>query len=125
MPTYDPDDIVNEMRTRAAMLGWSRIAAAIAGALLLIFAWSTWFFNSTLTARESEVRSRSRGSRCGCSAAQSSSRRSRRRSALDIELHQALGHELHHLAQYVDVGYLPGELGQCHRGVGHRHFLWT
>ncbi len=43
MPTYDPEDIVNEMRTGAAALGWPRIAAAVAAALLLILAWSTWF----------------------------------------------------------------------------------
>ena len=28
-----------------------------------------------------------------------------------IKLHQALGSELHHLAQYVDAGSLLGELG--------------
>lgn len=28
-----------------------------------------------------------------------------------IKLHQALGYELHHLAQYVDAGSLLGELG--------------
>src|SRR5205814_10045753 len=38
----------------------------------------------------------------------------------DIELHEALGHELHHLAQHVDVGSLLGEFGQCHSGGGHR-----
>jgi len=38
----------------------------------------------------------------------------------DIELHQALGHELNHLAQHVDVGSLLGKLGQCHSGGGHR-----
>jgi membrane protease subunit HflK len=43
MPTYDPDDIVNEVRRRTAALGWRRIAVAVAGALLLILAWSTWF----------------------------------------------------------------------------------
>jgi len=32
-------------------------------------------------------------------------------AALDIEFHQALGHELHHLAQDVDVGSLLGKLG--------------
>src|SRR5664280_3924153 len=41
---------------------------------------------------------------------------------LDVELHQALGHELHHLAQHVDVGSLLGELGKCHSGGGHRVF---
>lgn len=43
MPTYDPDDIVNDLRNRAAALGGRRIAAIIAAALLLIFLWSTWF----------------------------------------------------------------------------------
>ena len=38
----------------------------------------------------------------------------------DIEFHQALDHELHHLAQPVDVGPLLGEFGQCHGGDGHR-----
>src|SRR6185436_18224512 len=38
----------------------------------------------------------------------------------DIELHQALGHELNHLAQHIDVGSLLGKLGQCHSGGGHR-----
>ena len=40
------------------------------------------------------------------------------------ELHQALGRELHHLAQHVDVGALLGKLGQCHSG-GHRDCFWT
>src|SRR5207237_1156665 len=39
---------------------------------------------------------------------------------LDVQLHQPLGHELHYLAQHVDVGSLLGELGQCHSGGGHR-----
>lgn len=43
MPTYDPDDIVNEIRTRAAAFGWPRIAVAVAGVLVLIVAWLTWF----------------------------------------------------------------------------------
>jgi membrane protease subunit HflK len=44
MPTYDdPQDIVDELRRRAAALGSRRIIAGIAGALLLIFLWSTWF----------------------------------------------------------------------------------
>jgi len=34
-----------------------------------------------------------------------------------------LGHELHHLAQHVDVGSLLGEFGKCHSGGGHRVFL--
>ena len=42
-----------------------------------------------------------------------SSRRSRRRSTLDIQIHEPLGHELHHLAQHGDVGSLLGKLGQC------------
>ncbi len=40
-----------------------------------------------------------------------------------IEFHQALGHELHHLAQHVDVGSLLGELGRCDSSGGHRDFL--
>jgi len=43
MPTYDPEDIVNDLRRRAAALGSRRIIAGIAGALLLIVLWSTWF----------------------------------------------------------------------------------
>ena len=39
---------------------------------------------------------------------------------LDIELHKALGHELHHTARHVDVGSLLGEFGKCHSGGGHR-----
>ena len=30
-------------------------------------------------------------------------------AALDIEIHQSLGHELHHLAQHVDIGALVSE----------------
>jgi hypothetical protein len=41
----------------------------------------------------------------------------------DIELHQALGYELHHLAQNVNIGSLVGKLGQCHSGGGHLDFL--
>ena len=43
MPTYDPEDIVDDLRKRTAALGSRRITAGIAGALLLIFLWSTWF----------------------------------------------------------------------------------
>lgn len=43
MPTYEPEDIVNELRNRAAALGIRRITAIIVGALLLFFRWSTWF----------------------------------------------------------------------------------
>lgn len=43
MPTYDPDDFVNDLRARAAALGSRRIGAIIAGVLLLIFLSSTWF----------------------------------------------------------------------------------
>jgi len=32
---------------------------------------------------------------------------------LDVDLHELLSHELHHLAQHVDVGALLGEFGQC------------
>lgn len=43
MPTYDPEDVAAEFRRHAASLGPARIAAGIAGALLLISLWSTWF----------------------------------------------------------------------------------
>src|SRR3970040_615870 len=43
MPTYDPEDIVNDLRRRAAALGSRRLIADIAGPLLLIVLWSTWF----------------------------------------------------------------------------------
>ena len=43
MPTYDPEDVVEELRRRAAALGSRRIAAIIVAVLLLIFLWSTWF----------------------------------------------------------------------------------
>lgn len=43
MPTYDSEDILDELRKRAAALGSRRITAGIVGALLLIFLWSTWF----------------------------------------------------------------------------------
>lgn len=34
---------------------------------------------------------------------------------LDFNRHGVLGHELHHLAQQINVGALLGELGQCDR----------
>jgi modulator of FtsH protease HflK len=43
MPTYDPDDIVNDLRRRAASLGARRITAIVVGVLALIFLSSTWF----------------------------------------------------------------------------------
>jgi len=43
MPTYDPEDIVNDLRRRAAALGSRRIAVIIAAVAVLIFASSTWF----------------------------------------------------------------------------------
>src|SRR3989337_3652215 len=43
MPTYDPEDIVDELRRRAAALGSRRITIVIVGVLLLIFLGSTWF----------------------------------------------------------------------------------
>ena len=43
MPTYDPDDIVNDLRRRAAALGSRRITIIIAAVAVLIFASSTWF----------------------------------------------------------------------------------
>jgi len=36
MPNHDPEDVVVELRRRAAALGSGPIAAAIAGAILLI-----------------------------------------------------------------------------------------
>jgi len=43
MPTYEPEDIVDDLRRRVAALGSRRITIIIVGALLLIFLWSTWF----------------------------------------------------------------------------------
>lgn len=43
MPTYDPDDIVNEVRRRVAAIGARRIAAIVLGVLALMFFSSTWF----------------------------------------------------------------------------------
>ena len=43
MQSYEPVDVVDELRRRAAALGVPRIAAAILGVLLLIFVWSAWF----------------------------------------------------------------------------------
>jgi len=43
MPTYDPDDIVNDLRRRAGTLGPRPIAAGIFAAIVLIVLWSTWF----------------------------------------------------------------------------------
>lgn len=43
MSIYDREDIVLDLRKRAGEFGIRRIAAGIAGALILIFLWSTWF----------------------------------------------------------------------------------
>jgi len=43
MPTYEPENIVYELRKGASALGGRRIATGIGIALLLIFLWSTWF----------------------------------------------------------------------------------
>jgi len=43
MATYDPEDIVDDLRKRAAALGGRRIAAIVVAVLLLIFLSSTWF----------------------------------------------------------------------------------
>ena len=43
--------------------------------------------------------------------------------AVGIEFHDALGHELHHLAQPIDVSPLFGELGKCDSSGGQRDFL--
>lgn len=40
---YGPEDVVVELRRCVASVGPGRLAAGIAGALLLIFLWSTWF----------------------------------------------------------------------------------
>jgi hypothetical protein len=39
---------------------------------------------------------------------------------LDVDLHEPLGHELHHLAQHVHIGTLLGKFGQCDSRGGHR-----
>ena len=38
---------------------------------------------------------------------------------LDIHVHQALGHKLHHLAQHIDIRALFSKLGKCHSSGGH------
>ncbi|TAK88054.1 MAG: FtsH protease activity modulator HflK [Betaproteobacteria bacterium] len=43
MQTYDPEDVVEELRRRVAALGVRRIAAGVTAALVLIFLWSMWF----------------------------------------------------------------------------------
>jgi len=43
MPTYDPEDIVDDLRRRAAAFGRRRITIGIVAVLLLISLWSTWF----------------------------------------------------------------------------------
>lgn len=43
MPTYDPEDVAAALRRRAESLGPGSLAAAIAGAVLLIVLWTTWF----------------------------------------------------------------------------------
>ena len=43
---------------------------------------------------------------------------------VDLHFHQALGGELHHLAQHVDIGAFLGKLGQCDSCVGHRGLLF-
>ena len=43
MQNYDPEDTIRQLRQRASTLGLGGITAAVAGALLLIFLWSTWF----------------------------------------------------------------------------------
>ena len=43
MRTYEPEDIVRELRKGAAALGGRRIAAVVVGAALLILLFSTWF----------------------------------------------------------------------------------
>ena len=41
---------------------------------------------------------------------------------LDIHVHETLGHELHHLAQHIDIGALLSKLGKCHSSGGHCDF---
>ncbi|WP_210544790.1 SPFH domain-containing protein [Rhodoferax sp. PAMC 29310] len=43
MPINDPEYVVEEFRKRADAIGSRPIVAAIAGAVLLFFLWSTWF----------------------------------------------------------------------------------
>jgi len=43
MSTYDSEEVVENLRKRAAALDGRRLAGGIVGALLLIFLWSTWF----------------------------------------------------------------------------------
>lgn len=43
MPTYDPEDVVNLVRKRAAAMGGKLIALIVAGLLLLIVLTSSWF----------------------------------------------------------------------------------
>jgi membrane protease subunit HflK len=43
MPTYDPEDVVIELRKRAAALGSRTITLAIAGLVLLYFVATSWF----------------------------------------------------------------------------------
>jgi len=43
MPTYDPEDVVVELRRRAANLGPRRIVLGIVAVVLLLSLWSTWF----------------------------------------------------------------------------------
>ena len=43
MKQYDPDQVLLELRDRLRGLGGGRMAAAVLGAFLLIWLWSTWF----------------------------------------------------------------------------------
>jgi membrane protease subunit HflK len=43
MPTYDPEDVVVDLRRRAANLGPRRIVLGIVAVVVLLSLWSTWF----------------------------------------------------------------------------------
>ncbi len=44
-------------------------------------------------------------------------------AAFTIHVHQALGHELNHLAQHIDISALVSKFEQGRIGIGHRVFL--
>src|SRR3989338_5702310 len=52
MKQYDPDQVLLELRDRLRGLGGGRMAAAVLGAFLLIWLWSTWF---TVQAEETGI----------------------------------------------------------------------
>ena len=52
MQQYDPDLVLQELGKRFRGLGGGRMAAAVAGAFLLIWLWSIWF---TVQAEETGI----------------------------------------------------------------------